>query len=209
MWFEITDKARMVFCMLWFWRSFWHYLDQLAQFHNTNYTCCCHHHNQLQGRTYMACSDSEFNFWNLWLYSGHLVGLLGRGISPTQGLYLHIGQYNTEKRKTHTYMPRAGFEPTIPVFVQSMTVRALDGAASGTGCCYHYTGKFRSPALFATSWNSTFLVTNRTVWKHVTTNISYHYSERQWYFPDLTDFHGRHIDIVDYDWWLSNLDAWC
>jgi len=34
-----------------------------------------------------------------------LLGLLGRGISPTQG---------TEKRG-HTSMPRAGFEPTIPL----------------------------------------------------------------------------------------------
>jgi len=37
----------------------------------------------------LVCSDSEFYFWNSWLYCGHSVGLLGRGISPTQGLYLH------------------------------------------------------------------------------------------------------------------------
>jgi len=43
-----------------------------------------------------------------------MVGLLGRGISPTQGLYLHTGQYNTEKRG-HASMPRARFEPAIPV----------------------------------------------------------------------------------------------
>jgi hypothetical protein len=45
---------------------------------------------------------------------GQLVGLLGRGISPTQGLYLHTGQHNTEKRG-HTSMLRVGFEPTFPV----------------------------------------------------------------------------------------------
>jgi hypothetical protein len=33
-----------------------------------------------------------------------LVGLLGQVISPTQGLYLHTGQHNTEKCR-HTSMP--------------------------------------------------------------------------------------------------------
>jgi hypothetical protein len=37
----------------------------------------------------------------------HLVGLLGGGISPAQGLYLHR---TTQHRKTQTSMPRAGFE---------------------------------------------------------------------------------------------------
>jgi len=45
---------------------------------------------------------------------GQMVGLLGRGISPTQGLSLHTGQHNTEKRG-HTSM-QVGFEPTMPVF---------------------------------------------------------------------------------------------
>jgi len=53
-----------------------------------------------------------------------LVGLLGRGISPTQGLYPHTGQHNTEKRR-HTSMPRAGFEPATPVFERPKIVRAL------------------------------------------------------------------------------------
>jgi hypothetical protein len=38
---------------------------------------------------------------------GHLVGLLGRGISPTQGLYLYREKHYTEKRG-HTFMPRGG-----------------------------------------------------------------------------------------------------
>jgi hypothetical protein len=37
-------------------------------------------------------------FWNLWIYR-HSVGLLGRGIGPTQGLYLHR---TTQHRKTRT-----------------------------------------------------------------------------------------------------------
>jgi len=32
---------------------------------------------------------------------GHLVGLLGRGINPTQGLYLHR---TTQHRKTRTHI---------------------------------------------------------------------------------------------------------
>jgi hypothetical protein len=44
----------------------------------------------------------------------------------------YIGQHNTEKRR-HTSMPRAGFEPAIPMFEQPKTVLALDGAAIETG----------------------------------------------------------------------------
>jgi hypothetical protein len=63
---------------------------------------------------------------------GQLVELLGRGIGPTQGLYLHIGQHNTEKRG-HTTMPRVEFEPTIPEFERPKTVRASDRSSIGTG----------------------------------------------------------------------------
>jgi hypothetical protein len=63
---------------------------------------------------------------------GQLVGLLGRGIGPTQGLYLHTGQHNTEKRR-RTSMPRMGFEPKIPVLERPKTVRASERSAIGTG----------------------------------------------------------------------------
>jgi hypothetical protein len=42
------------------------------------------------------------------------------------------GQHNTEKRE-HTSMPRAEFEPTVPVFERLKTVSALYCAAIGTG----------------------------------------------------------------------------
>jgi hypothetical protein len=51
----------------------------------------------------------------------HLVELLGRGIGPTQGLYLH----RTTEKRGYTSMPRVEFEPTTPV-------RALDRADVGT-----------------------------------------------------------------------------
>jgi hypothetical protein len=39
----------------------------------------------------------------------------------------------TQKKCGHTSMPRAGFEPAIPMFERPKTVRALDRAANGTG----------------------------------------------------------------------------
>jgi hypothetical protein len=68
----------------------------------------------------------SFSFLILYTES---VGLLGLGISPSQGLYLHIEQHKQNKR-TKTSMPRVGFEPTSPVFERAKTVHALDGAAT-------------------------------------------------------------------------------
>jgi hypothetical protein len=79
----------------------------------------------------------------LWLYSPSLnlgrffsffffsqsVVLLGRGISPSQGLYLHIGQHKQNK-STQTSMPQVWFEPTIPIFERAKIVHALDRAAT-------------------------------------------------------------------------------
>jgi hypothetical protein len=48
----------------------------------------------------------------------HLVGLLGWGISPMQGLYRHTEQHNTETHR-HASMPREGFEPAISMFKRS------------------------------------------------------------------------------------------
>jgi hypothetical protein len=47
-----------------------------------------------------------------------LVGLLGRGISPSQGRYL-----------TQTPMPWVGFEPTIPAFERANTFHVTERAA--------------------------------------------------------------------------------
>jgi hypothetical protein len=61
-----------------------------------------------------------------------LVGLLGRVIGLTQGLYLHTGQHNTEKCR-NTSMLRAGFGPAISTFVRLRTVPASDRSATETG----------------------------------------------------------------------------
>jgi hypothetical protein len=76
-----------------------------------------------------------FQFIDLFKQS---VGLLGRGISPSQGSYLHTGQHKQNKR-TQTSMPQVGFEPMIPAFEQAKTVHALDRAATVIdSLCYQY-----------------------------------------------------------------------
>jgi hypothetical protein len=72
--------------------------------------------------------------WSLLQFRNHftqLVGLLGRGISPSQGHYLHTqDNTNTEQTHTQTSMPWVGFEPTIPAFKRAKTVHALDRAGT-------------------------------------------------------------------------------
>jgi hypothetical protein len=60
------------------------------------------------------------------------IGLLGRGISPSQGRYLHTEQHKQNKR-TQTCMSQVGFEPTIPVFENAKTVHTSDRAATLIG----------------------------------------------------------------------------
>jgi hypothetical protein len=69
--------------------------------------------------------------WTLFAFSVYtqLIGLLGRGISRSQGRYLT----QTHNKYKQTYMPRVGFEPTITTFEWAKTVHALDLAASVIG----------------------------------------------------------------------------
>jgi hypothetical protein len=60
-----------------------------------------------------------------WALAAFSAGLLGRGISPTQGRYLHRTA-QTQNKRTQTSMSQVGFEPTIPVFERLKTVHALD-----------------------------------------------------------------------------------
>jgi hypothetical protein len=57
------------------------------------------------------------------------VGLLGRGISPSQGHYLP----QTQNKYRQTSMPWGGFEPTISVFERAKTFHASDRAATVIG----------------------------------------------------------------------------
>jgi hypothetical protein len=90
---------------------------------------------------------SCIHFIYQWLYSPFLgpglflsfvhictqtVGLLGPGISLSQGYYMHTGQHKQNKH-TQTFMPSEGFEPMIPAFQRAKTVHALDRAATVIG----------------------------------------------------------------------------
>jgi hypothetical protein len=63
------------------------------------------------------------------------VGLLGRVISLSQGLYLNTGQH---KHRINTYthqtsMPYVGFDPTIPASERAKAVHAFDRSTTVTG----------------------------------------------------------------------------
>jgi hypothetical protein len=57
------------------------------------------------------------------------VWLLGRGISPSQGLYLH--RHNERKQTSMFWM---WFEPTIPELKRAKTFLALHSVATDVGC---------------------------------------------------------------------------
>jgi hypothetical protein len=74
------------------------------------------------------------------------IGLLGRVISPSQGLYLNKGQHK-HRLNTYTYQistPCVGFEPTISASERRKTVHALDqcfstaGPRPGTGSWHRF-----------------------------------------------------------------------
>jgi hypothetical protein len=78
----------------------------------------------------MLFQASDFSFLLMDPFR-HLIGLLGRGISPApRPLPTHR---TTQHRETHTSMLRAGSEPAIPMFERQKTVLALDRAAIETG----------------------------------------------------------------------------
>jgi hypothetical protein len=76
--------------------------------------------------------------WPLVQFRNHFtqtVGLLGRVIRPSRGLYLNTGQH---KHRINAYTHRTsmlwvGFEPTIPASERAKAVHTLDRAATVTG----------------------------------------------------------------------------
>jgi hypothetical protein len=73
--------------------------------------------------------------WPLLSVSLQTVGLLGRVVSSSQGLYLNTGQH---KNRINTYthqisMSCLGLEPTISASERAKTVHALDRSATVTG----------------------------------------------------------------------------
>jgi hypothetical protein len=60
----------------------------------------------------------------------YLVGLLGRGISPSQGRYRHR---TTHRKSRHISVSLLRFEPAIPMFERAKIFRALDCTAAVIG----------------------------------------------------------------------------
>jgi hypothetical protein len=70
---------------------------------------------------------SLFQFLDLFTQS---VGLLGQGISPSQGLYLYTEQ---QKHRINVHIHPCLKWDSSPVFERAKTVHALDGAATVIG----------------------------------------------------------------------------
>jgi hypothetical protein len=71
--------------------------------------------------------NASFHFSFLILTQS--VGLVGWGISPSQGRYLHK---QNKCRQTSAFC--VGFELIIPLFQRAKTIHALDHAATVIGC---------------------------------------------------------------------------
>jgi hypothetical protein len=65
------------------------------------------------------------------------VGLLGRGISPTQGRYLY-GTTQTQDKSQQISVPRVEFEPMIPVFQRTKAFHTLNRVANVCSCLFIY-----------------------------------------------------------------------
>jgi hypothetical protein len=82
-------------------------------------------HPSIYGSTALRWTLASFSVPSSFTQSA---GLLGRGISLSQSLYLH-----KQNKRTQTSMPQIGFQLTTPVFKQAKTVHALDCAATVIG----------------------------------------------------------------------------
>jgi hypothetical protein len=71
----------------------------------------------------LACSDSELASETMNPLR-HCVGLLGRGVGPSQGPYTYSAAQHT-KMRTCVFMPRVAFEPTIREFLQEVQYRGV------------------------------------------------------------------------------------
>jgi hypothetical protein len=81
------------------------------------HSCCSHLEHSASVKRFVSLQ---------FVILSYSVTLLGRGISPTQGRYLHRATQIQNKRR-QTSMPWVGFESTIPVFERTKTVHACLG----------------------------------------------------------------------------------
>jgi len=97
---------------------------------------------------------------------GHLVGFLGRWISPTQGFYLH--STTRHRKRGHTSILRAGFKPAIPLFERPKRVCASDRAATDRLDKSYYSKMFLVTSILC----STFVQKSVLTLKEETCHIS-------------------------------------
>jgi hypothetical protein len=79
-------------------------------------------------------------------------GLLGRGISRSQGRYQHR-TIQTQNKRTQSSIPRVGFEPTAPVFEWAKMVNALDRTATVIGTIRIFIHSSMALQPFAGPWS--------------------------------------------------------
>jgi hypothetical protein len=87
------------------------------------YSCCSHLEDRASMKLFVL-----LQLLNVRQSVGS-VGLLGRGISPSEGLFLTQSQ----NKRSQTHIPWVGFELTIPAFERAKTCHALDHAATVIG----------------------------------------------------------------------------
>jgi hypothetical protein len=78
----------------------------------------------------MAYSDSESQLLKFMNLFGQLVGLLGRGISPTQGLYLHRTTQHRKKKNADIHIHASSgirtHDPSVQAVEDSTCLRQRD-----------------------------------------------------------------------------------
>jgi hypothetical protein len=127
----------------------WHVTESSSSSQRNTYVNCMH--KRISGTTFVRVITGSFknSYFFHWLYSPlgpwplffsfmiilQTVGLLGRVINSSQGLYLNTGQHR-HRINTYTHetsMPCVGFENTIPASKRAKTIHALDRSATVTG----------------------------------------------------------------------------
>jgi hypothetical protein len=98
--------------------------ETTLNFHQTNLRCIPEDLS-IYGSTALV---DPGRFFSSFIHT-QTVELLGRGISPSQGRYLHTEQ-QTKNKRTQTFMLQLGFELTIPVFELAKIFHASDCAAT-------------------------------------------------------------------------------
>jgi hypothetical protein len=123
----------------WFWSGFiYTAVTEQLYYSSTSYLLCTFPSMALPARSGPRLLIQLRNHFS------QTVGLIGRVISPSQGLYLNTGQrkHRINSYTHQTSMPWVELEPTIPASERTKTVHALDRAATVTALFFTLSQKF-------------------------------------------------------------------